>query len=129
MNLHPHSSSPSSVSSVSVSDDQNTPAGASAGDLIQVFNTALLSSKAVSHDYLSELCHVLDTAAFRAILSSIKSLSKSEGLTEKEAAESVIRAFRKLDALWSDYVFQQGLTQLKSQMAQSERTGPLGPQS
>ncbi len=87
---------------------------ASIDDLVKVFNTALVSTQNKEpRDVSLELHSLLESPAFRAILNSVRHLSRSQGISEREGAESVIRAFRKMDQIWSDYIFQEGLDRVR----------------
>lgn len=84
-------------------------------DLVRVFNTALVATRAGAiRDFSSELYQLVESPAFRAILTAIRQTARSQGLSEREAAEDVIQTFRKLDRLWGDYVFHEGLDRLKT---------------
>ena len=87
---------------------------ASQEELARIFNTAIVATKVeASRDYSSELLAAMESPGFKAILSAIKTLSATEGLSERKAAESVIAAFRKVDRLWGDYVLHEGIDRLK----------------
>jgi hypothetical protein len=84
-------------------------------DLARIFNTALVATKSQQNrDFQSELYQLMESPAFRAILTAIRQHARMQGLSEKHAAEQVIRTFRKLDELWSSYVFQEGVDRLGS---------------
>jgi len=57
----------------------------------------------------------MESPGFQAILEAIRHLALSRRINEKDAANEVIEAFRAVDALWEDYVYQQGLEKLKLQ--------------
>jgi hypothetical protein len=84
-------------------------------DIARTFNTALVGSRVNSNrDFSSELATLVQSSAFQVILSSVKQLSRLEGISEREAAEKLIQTFRKLDQTWSDYVFKEGVDRLRS---------------
>lgn len=86
-------------------------------DLARVFNTALIATSAPEGQKISSELHTLmESPAFRAILNSIKQFARLENLTERQAAEQIIRTFRKADQLWSGYVYQEGIDRLKAQL-------------
>lgn len=88
---------------------------AGSDDLTRVFNTALVATRAESiQDFSTELYTLLDSPAFKAILQAVRHLSRTQGISEKDAAESLIQSFRRIDKIWSDYVFQEGLDRLKA---------------
>jgi len=75
----------------------------------KIFNTALVATRANSTDNLSaELLAAMETPSFRAILGAVSHLSLEQGLSERAAAEELIKTFRKLDQIWSHYLFQEG---------------------
>lgn len=84
-------------------------------ELTRVFNTALVASKVEGvRDYSAELCAIMESPGFRAILTAVRTLSASEGLTERKAAETIIQTFRRMDRVWGDYLVQEGIDRLKS---------------
>lgn len=88
---------------------------ANVDDLARILNTALVATKSQEgRDFPAELYKVMESPAFRAILSAIRQHARSQGLSEKHAAEQIVRTFRKLDELWSSYVFQEGVERVGS---------------
>jgi len=84
-------------------------------DLARIFNTALVATKTQpNRDFQGELYQIMESPAFRAILTAIRQHARLQGLSEKHAAEQIIRAFRKVDELWNSYVFQEGVDRLGS---------------
>ena len=84
-------------------------------DLTRIFNTALVATRAESvQDFSTELYTLLESPPFRVILQAIRQLAKNQGLGDKEAAETLIQTFRRIDKIWGDYVFQEGLDRLKN---------------
>src|SRR5271156_2743238 len=70
-------------------------------ELTRLFNSAIVSTRAeTGRDFSAELYQLVQTPAFSAILSAIRLLSRSHGLSEAAAAEQVITTFRKLDTVW-----------------------------
>jgi hypothetical protein len=93
------------------------PSASTVDDLARVFNTALVSTRAgASRDFSTELYSLVDSPAFRAILASVRQLSRTTGCSEKEAAETLIETFRKLDQIWTEYIFQEGVDRLKTRI-------------
>ena len=83
-------------------------------ELVRLFNTALVSSRVDGvRDFSSELAELVESPAFRCILGATRQLAKMQNLPEREAAEQIIRAFRKAEKIWDDYLFQEGLDRLK----------------
>lgn len=83
-------------------------------DLVRIFNTALVTSRVESgRAYADEMMDMVQTPAFRAILAAIRTLAQETGIQERLAAEQIIHSFRKMDALWMDYLIQEGVQRLK----------------
>jgi hypothetical protein len=83
-------------------------------DLIRVFNTALVSTQAgVKRDFSAELCALTESAPFKAVLNAVRQLACVQGIPERQAAEEVIKTFRKLDEIWGDYIYREGLDRLR----------------
>ncbi len=93
---------------------QSSAQKAAIDELTRIFNTALVSTRAKNlRDSSAELYALLQAPAFRVILGSIRQLSAQQGISELEAAEKVIETFRRIDEIWSDCIFQEGVNQLK----------------
>lgn len=91
-------------------------AGSSANleELTRIFNSALVSSRAESlKDFSHELLGLVESPAYQALINAVRQLARSQGIGERESAEILIQTFRKLDRLWSDYVFQEGVDRLR----------------
>src|SRR6478736_4523434 len=84
-------------------------------ELIRIFNTALVSSQAGSNrDFSGEIFELMESPAFRAILGAVRQYARLQAMSEKQAAEQIISTFRKMDQVWRDYVFQEGVDRLKN---------------
>ena len=90
-------------------------------ELTKIFNSAIVSTRvdsgqagAKARDFSAELYTLVQTPAFSAILSAIRLLARSQNLSEREAAEQMIGTFRRLDGVWTDYVFQEGVDRLRA---------------
>lgn len=82
--------------------------------LARCFNTALIFTRAETPLNLThELKSLMDSSAYRHILEAMQKLAATEGITETQAAEKMVAAFRKVDQIWSQYVFMEGLSRLK----------------
>ena len=93
---------------------------ASLDDLVRVFNTAVIATRTDAlRDFSAELHGLIESPAFRAILNSVRHLARTHGLSEREAAESVIKTFRKMDQIWGEYVFQEGVDRLRNNTPQT----------
>jgi hypothetical protein len=91
--------------------------GSTVDDLARIFNTALVATRAESaRDFSAELYALIESPAFRSILSAIKQMARAQGISEREAAEAVIQTFRKVDRIWGEYVFQEGIDRLRGQV-------------
>lgn len=98
--------------------DVSTQTPSAVDDLARIFNTALVATRVETiRDYSAELYSLIETPAFRAILMAIRQLARTNGITEREAAETMIQTFRKMDKIWGEYIFQEGVDRLKSQMS------------
>lgn len=88
----------------------NDPGDSSQEKLVRVFNTAIVSThRASKKNRSSELFDLVGTPAFQAILHAVERLSTDEGITEQAAAERIIETFRKVDQIWGNYLFHEGL--------------------
>lgn len=114
-------SSAASASSGSAWSSPNTgqgnagPTATSQDELIRIFNTALIATQAEpARDFTREIYEMMESPAFRAILSTVRQYARLQGVSERQAAEQLIETFRKMDSVWRDYVFQQGVDRLKN---------------
>jgi hypothetical protein len=83
-------------------------------ELVRVFNTALVGTQAgAPRDFSNEIFELMENPAFRAILGAVRQFARLQGLSERQAAEQIITTFRKMDRVWSDYVFHEGVERLK----------------
>jgi hypothetical protein len=83
--------------------------------LSRIFNTALISSAAdLSQDHSQELFQLSRSPAFRSILKASEELARDQACTEKEAIEALIHVFRRMDQIWQQCVYKQGLERLKT---------------
>jgi hypothetical protein len=83
-------------------------------ELVRIFNTALVASHAgPTRDFSNEIYELMENPAFRAILGTVRQFARLQGLSERQAAEQIITTFRKMDRVWSDYVFHEGVERLK----------------
>ncbi len=82
--------------------------------LTRIFNTAMIAASAEGEQEFSKRLQALvSTPAFLAILHAMKHLAQSEGISEKEAAESIIATFKQLETVWKDYVYLEGVQRLR----------------
>jgi len=90
--------------------------GGSAEDLSVIFNTAFVRSRAPApqRDLAAELAELSKSPAYNAILIAAQQLALSQNISELEAAEQIISAFRKMDDVWGAYLTQEGLARITS---------------
>ncbi|GEM_PF-1704000 len=82
--------------------------------LNQIFNTALVSSHSEAKaESANEIHALMESPGFTAILSSIQLLAGDQGISEIEAARELIRTFRQMDRLWTEYLVSEGVERLK----------------
>jgi hypothetical protein len=88
----------------------------SSDDIAKIFNTAVVATQAeTKRDFSAELCQITQSAPFKAILSAVRHLSRVQGISEKQAAEHVVQTFRKMDEIWKQYLYREGLEHLRNQ--------------
>lgn len=105
----PQPSGPSNLNSHS-----QTNASGSFEDLLKIFNTALVATKSSNpRNFAAELQEVLKSPAFRMILATVRQYAKNQAIEDRQAAEQIIQAFRKIDQLWTEYLFQEGVERIK----------------
>ena len=85
--------------------------------LTRTFNTAIIASKTPAQDFSKDIYAILKSPAFQAILVGIRHLEESQNISEKEACDQIISTFKRLDSIWSEYVYQEGLKQIKGSTA------------
>jgi hypothetical protein len=112
--MHNRSFAPQTVASASSSTAPKQAATGAKDDLSRIFNTALVSTHtAAKRDFAAELYELTESASFKAILSAVRQLSRVQGISERQAAEHVIQTFRKMDEVWSEYLFREGVDRLR----------------
>jgi hypothetical protein len=83
--------------------------------LNQIFNTALVSSYSeADRGTATEIQTLMSSPGFGAILQSIQLLAGEQGISEMDAAQELIRTFRRMDRLWTDYLISEGAERLKT---------------
>ena len=81
-----------------------------------MFNTVLVSSRVRNKkDFSRELFELTESSGFKAILSAVKQLSLVQGITERQATEQVIQTFRRMDEVWGEYLFHEGVDRIRGQ--------------
>ena len=84
------------------------------GRLNQIFNTALVASHSeTTLDSAGEIHRLMESPAFGSILRSVQLLAQERGISEMDAAREIVRTFRKMDRLWTDYLVSEGVERLK----------------
>ncbi len=87
---------------------------APSSDLVRIFNSALVTTRAASkRDAAAEVLQLVHSPAFEAIMESIRNLSVRRGISESEAAEWLIKTFRKVDECWSEHLIAEGLKSIQ----------------
>ena len=110
-----HELPPNMNQSSSASQAGPAASGSSVDDLTRIFNSALVGTRVESvRDFSAELYSMIDSPAFRAILGAVRQLGRSQGTIDREAADLLIQTFRKVDRIWSDYLFQEGMDRIKT---------------
>src|SRR3954465_7427441 len=83
-------------------------------ELTRIFNAAILATRTDrKRDFAAELYQLVETPAFEVILQAIRSLAQKQAVTDRQAAEHVIDTFRKIDSVWTEYAFQEGVDRLR----------------
>ena len=86
--------------------------------LSRLLNTAIIATKIPRQgNYSARFQELVQSEALGVILQAIKSYAQQKGITEDAAAQTIAQTFRDLDKLWDDYIFQEGLERLKSQIS------------
>ncbi len=98
----------------SESEKRKNQAGQAAKRFTKVLNTAIVSTRIeIPRNLSHELKGVMQTPAFRAILKATHDLANRQQLSERDAAEQIVRTFRKLDELWGEYLIREGVEKIK----------------
>lgn len=88
---------------------------ASSPELSRIFSTAIVSTRVEKDaDFSREITQLMQSPAFLAILSTVERYAQENSISTKQAAEEIIETFRKMDAKWSSFIFQQGVNRIKS---------------
>jgi hypothetical protein len=97
-------------------DNTGESTGGSAEDLSVIFNTAFVRSRAPAphRDLAAEVAELSKSPAYNAILIAAQQLALTQNISELEAAEQIIAAFRKMDEVWGAYLTQEGLARITS---------------
>jgi hypothetical protein len=97
-------------------DSKGESTGGNAEDLSVIFNTAFVRSRAPSpqRDLAAEIAELSKSPAYNAILIAAQQLALTQNISELEAAEQIISAFRKMDDVWGAYLTQEGLARITS---------------
>lgn len=84
-------------------------------DLARIFSTAIVSTRTEnSTDHGQKLSALMESPAAKVLLEAIQQLARSEGISELEAGQDLIRVFREIDQVWADYLYQEGLGRVMS---------------
>lgn len=81
--------------------------------LFRLLNTAVVRQLAPTADTITpDLKSIRNTAALQALLHAIRELARAESISEKDAAEQIVRCFRELDLVWEQAIFHSGVQQI-----------------
>lgn len=95
--------------------------------ILKLLNTAVVSSKEKETKNLGrELQELIKSPAFQVILASVRELARRKRIPERDAAEQIVSAFHRLDDLWTTYVQNKGVQDLKFK-SQEPRGQPSVP--
>ncbi len=84
-------------------------------DLARIFSTAIVSTRTESEtDHCQKLSALMESPAAKVLLEAIQQLARSEGISELEAGQDLVRVFREIDQVWADYLYQEGLGRVMS---------------
>ena len=84
----------------------------------KLFNTAIIATKIPKlANYSVELNTLVQGKSFQTILKAIQEYARATGIPEEQAAEEIVQTFRDIDRIWDDYIFQEGLDKLKTQLS------------
>lgn len=109
-----NSTAPANTASITSSAAAPSMQGAPVEDLSKVLHSALVGTRTTeSSDATTELMQLMETQAYRMLLQSIRMLSRQQGISERQAAEQMVRTFRRIDEIWSDLVFKEGVDRLR----------------
>lgn len=87
----------------------------------RVFHTALVSTRSSTLEGFSrELAELSSHPAFHALLRAAETHGIERSLSPRQACEELVRVFRRLDQLWTDYVSQEGLDRIRAQVKSGE---------
>lgn len=83
-------------------------------NLVKEFNSALLSTRAeeFKENATTDLATLVSGPAFQAVLAAASLFAAEQGISERQAAEEMIRTFRKVDQIWTAYLFDEGLASI-----------------
>ncbi len=79
-------------------------------EIERAFNTALVKTRtAPLANAGKEIAALVTTPEFQTLLEAAQTLAEREGISAELACVRLIETFRKLDAAWDRYVFEQGV--------------------
>ena len=86
----------------------------------RILNTAVIATKvARSQNASARLQELVRKPGFQIILRAMSDYAQEYSVSEQAAAQALIQAFRELDGVWDDFIFQEGLDRLKGQITSS----------
>ena len=106
-----------------MAEHNNTSTDTNAADqdrITRILNTAVIATKmARSQNASARLQELMRKPGFQIILRAMRDYAQEYGVSEQAAAQAMIQAFRELDGIWDDFIFQEGLDRLKGQITSS----------
>lgn len=81
--------------------------------LIKIINTAFISTQLCEQNLSEDLQKHIKTPEFQYFVKMVKQFAEQENLSYQEAAESIVDTFRKVDKIWKEFVYQEGIKKLK----------------
>jgi len=86
-------------------------------ELARLFNTALLSTRANPApqqvpDLAAQMDALMDSQAYRSLLECVRDHALRMGISERQAAEELVVAFRGADRIWRHYLEREGLSRI-----------------
>ena len=65
----------------------------------------------------TKLNELVQAPAFLSILKAIREYAIAANVPEEQAAEEIVQTFRRIDTVWDDYIFQEGLDKLQGHLS------------
>jgi hypothetical protein len=83
-------------------------------ELSRLFHTAVVTSQATTpRDFSAEIHELTQGAPFKSILNAVQQLAMAQDIPERLAAEQLIQTFRKVEQIWGDYLYREGIDRIR----------------